>query len=356
MAASRTTAVGVALAVDDDQGAGAGVVGTAQRLGERGVGLDGDGAPGEGAGLEVGEALAQPGHAQAVARAGPDDGGEDRGEQGVGEGVGAADLGAGVAEGPGVGEQRQADEDGDGERAADPGGGDGAGHGPAGDLPDDGAQHPAAVQRQAGQQVEDGDDEVGDHQAGEQDAGDRAGLDQLHADVEDPGEDEGEQRADEGEDEFPAGGLGLLLDLRDAAEELQLDAAYGQLEAQGGDGVGQLVDEHRGVEGDGEEEGDEVAGGAELGQHPLQLAAEDPGDEGGDEEPAGGDVDGHAEGAAHQDAAAGPPLARRRVARARCPARAARAAGAARTPRGPAASRSRPRRPLIEYGLRPCSA
>ena len=79
----------------------------------------------------------------------------------------------------------------------------------------------------------------------------------------------------------------------------------GQFEAERGDGVGEFVDEDGGVEGDREEERDEVAGGAELGQHAVELAAEDPGDEGGDEEPAGGDVDGHAEGAAHQDAAAG---------------------------------------------------
>ena len=204
-----------------------------------------------------------------------------------------------------MGEQREADEDGDGERAADPGGGDGAAHRPAGDLPDDGAEHAAAVEREAGQQVEDGDDEVGDHQAGEEHAGDRAGLDGLDGEVEDAGQDEGEQGADEGEHELAARGLGLLLDLGDAAEELELDAADGEFEAEGGDGVGEFVDEDGGVEGDREEEGDEVAGGAEFGQDAVELAAEDPGDEGGDEEPAGGDVDGYAEGTAHEDAAAG---------------------------------------------------
>ena len=81
----------------------------------------------------------------------------------------------------------------------------------------------------------------------------------------------------------------------------------GQLEAQGGDGVGEFVDQDGGVEGDREEEGDEVADGAEFGQDAVELAAEHPGDEGGDEEPAGRDVDGHAEGAAHQEAAAGLP-------------------------------------------------
>ena len=58
---------GVALAVDDDEGAGAGLVGAAQGLGERGVGLDRDGAAGQGAGAELGQVLAQAGHAQAVA-------------------------------------------------------------------------------------------------------------------------------------------------------------------------------------------------------------------------------------------------------------------------------------------------
>ncbi|MDF9802701.1 hypothetical protein M2436_001248 [Streptomyces sp. HB372] len=187
---------------------------------------------------------------------------------------------------------------------ADPGGGDGAAHGLAGDLPDDGAEHPAAVQGQAGQQVEGGHDEVGDHQAREQDAGDRAGLDELHRTVEDAAQDQGQERSDEGEDELAAGRLALLLDLRDAAEELELDTADRELVAQCGDRVGQFVDEHGGVEGDGEEQGDEIAGGAQLGQHAVELAAEHPGDQRGDDEPAGGDVDGHAEGPAHEQAAA----------------------------------------------------
>ena len=119
-----------------------------------------------------------------------------------------------------------------------------------------------------------------------------AGFHGLHGDVEEACEDEGEEGADEGEDEFAAGGLGFLLDLGDAAEELELDAADREFEAEGGDGVGEFVDEYGGVEGDGEEEGDEVAGRAEFGQDAVELAAEDPGDEGGDKEPAGCYVDG----------------------------------------------------------------
>lgn len=138
----------------------------------------------------------------------------------------------------------------------------------------------------------------------EEDAGDGGGVDGLHAEVEESGEGEGEEGADEGEDEFAAGGLGFLLDLGDSAEELELDAAHREFEAEGGDGVREFVDEDGGVEGDGEEEGDEVADGAEVGQDPVELVAEDPGDEGGDEEPAGRDVDGHAEGAAHEESAA----------------------------------------------------
>ncbi|GAA3240801.1 hypothetical protein GCM10020256_63200 [Streptomyces thermocoprophilus] len=250
--------------------------------------MDGDGAAGEGAGAEFGQVFAEAGDAEAVAGAGPDDRGEDGGEQRVGDGVHADAVLGGRAEGAGLGEQGQADEDGDGEGAADPGGGDGAAHGAAGDLPDDGAEHAATVQGEAGQQVEGGDDQVGDHQAGEEDAGYGAGFDGLEGEVEEAGEDQGEQGADEGEHEFAAGGLGFLLDLGDAAEELQLDAAHGEFEADRGDGVGQLVDEDGGVEGDGEEEGDEVAGGSEFGEHAVELAAEHPGDEGGDEEPAGG--------------------------------------------------------------------
>lgn len=59
---------GFAVGVDDDEGAGAGLVGAAEGLGERGVGLDGDRAPGEGAGLEFGQVFAQAGHAEAVRR------------------------------------------------------------------------------------------------------------------------------------------------------------------------------------------------------------------------------------------------------------------------------------------------
>lgn len=258
--------------------------------------------------------LAQAGHAQAVAGAGPDDRGEDGGQQGVHDGV-HADVVHGVgAERTGLGEPREPDQDGDGEGAADPGGGDGAGHRPAGDLPDDRAEHAATVEGQAGEQVEGGHDEVGDHQAGQQDAGDRTGLDGTEGAVEDAGEDEGEQRSDEGQHELPPWRLGLLLDLGDPAEELQLDTAHGQLEAERGHGVGELVDKDGGVEGDREEEGDEVAGGAELGQHPVELSAEHPGDQRGDQEPAGGDIDGHAERPAHEQPAAGVLGALRRTA------------------------------------------
>ncbi len=204
-----------------------------------------------------------------------------------------------------MGEQREPDEDGDGQTAPDPRGGDGTAHRPAGDLPHDGAEHPAAVQGQAGQQVERGDDEVGDHQSGEQHAGHGARLDELQGDEEESAQHEREQGAHEGEDELTPRGLGLLLDLRDTAEELELDPADRQLVAQGDDGVGELVDEHGGVEGDREEEGHQVARGAEPRQHAVELAPEHPGDQGGDDEPAGRHVDGYAEGAAHEDAAAG---------------------------------------------------
>ena len=67
----------------------------------------------------------------------------------------------------------------------------------------------------------------------------------------------------------------------------------------------QFVDEHGGVEGDREEERDEVAGHAEFGQDAVELAAEYPGDECGDEEPAGRHVHGDSEGASHEQATAG---------------------------------------------------
>lgn len=68
--------------------------------------------------------------------------------------------------------------------------------------------------------------------------------------------------------------------------------------------MGQFVDEYGGVEGDREEERDQVARAAEFGEHAVELTAEDPGDEGCDDEPAGGDIDRHTEGTAHEDATA----------------------------------------------------
>ena len=49
----------------------------------------------------------------------------------------------------------------------------------AGDPPDRGGQHPAAVQRQAGQQVEHADEQVAQHQGSGQQAADRARVEQL---------------------------------------------------------------------------------------------------------------------------------------------------------------------------------
>ncbi len=94
-------------------------------------------------------------------------------------------------------------------------------------------------------------------------------------------EDEGEQWCGEGRRELQARVLGLLLDLRDAAE-LQLDPA-----PPGGSTAATVASSWtrtEGVEGDREEEGHEVAQGAEFGQHAVELAAEHPGDQRGHEE------------------------------------------------------------------------
>ena len=124
-----------------------------------------------------------------------------------------------------------------------------AGARPPGDLPDAGPQHPAAVQRQAGQQVEDADDQVGEISCVDQHAGRPCRGDDLVTSAEptpaSTSESSGPAAATS---ELPAGRRRLLLDLGDAAERVQQDPADRQLEGAGHHAVAQLVDEHRGVE------------------------------------------------------------------------------------------------------------
>ena len=168
-----------------------------------------------------------------------------------------------------------------------------------GDLPDDGPQHAAAVERQAGQQVEDGHDDVGHHELPDQRAGHpvRRDLGQAPADR---AECQGKRRARAGHDELAAGGRCLPLDLRDAAERVEQDAAHRQAEAPGHHRVGQLVHEHGDVEQDHEGGGDHVPRVA--AQRGGQVVGVDDDEDAGDDEPVRRHVHGDAERPRHDEA------------------------------------------------------
>ena len=96
----------------------------------------------------------------------------------------------------------------------------------AGELPDRRPQHPAAVERQPGHQVEHADDQVGARPAPPRRAraGRRAATKQQAQDDQ-PDRQRG-QRPDHRDPRTPARGrVGLAVDLGDAAEEVQGDRA-----------------------------------------------------------------------------------------------------------------------------------
>ena len=127
-------------------------------------------------------------------------------------------------------QERQAEQD-DGDAAADPAGDHRAGVAAAGGPPDRGRHHPAAVQRQAGQQVEDADQQVAQHQGPGEQAAHRAGVEQLADPEGDRRQQQRDQRPGHGDPGLAARGLGRPLDLRDAAEQVQADPAHRQARA-----------------------------------------------------------------------------------------------------------------------------
>ncbi len=110
-----------------------------------------------------------------------------------------------------------------------------------GQLPDDGPQHTPAIERKAGDQVEESQDEVDFHQIEGRSSQDRELLPEEVDGAEKAGEGEADDRAGNGNAELRARGLGLTGNLGDAAEGEQSDALDGDMVAHGDDRMTQLV-------------------------------------------------------------------------------------------------------------------
>ena len=141
---------------DGDQAAGVGLPGPADGLGERQVVGHGERPAGQPSGDQCGQLAARLGRGERRRGGRPEEQRDHGGQHEV------EDVGGG-AEQPLL-EQRPGQR-GDGGHAAGPGGHDRALEHVAGRPPDRGLEHPAAVQRQPGNEVEDADDEVGPGEA-----------------------------------------------------------------------------------------------------------------------------------------------------------------------------------------------
>ena len=187
-----------------------------------------------------------------------------------------------------VGEHEQ------GRDPAAPAGHDGALVRAAGDLPDQRAQHPAAVERQPRHQVQDADDEVRPGQSlGGQVEQRAVGGQDRQRDRGDADRERG-QRADHRDAELAAGGVRLAVDLGDAAEEVQRDGPDRQAVVLGHQRVRGLVQQHREVEQHREREAGDVLPGAETGLDLLDGRGQHHRDDRRDEQPRGPHQDVHA--------------------------------------------------------------
>ena len=114
----------------------------------------------------------------------------------------------------------------------------------AGDRPDDRAKHAPAVEREAGQQVEEREREVDGREIREQRGRDSPARRQAREDEEHAGQDQARQWPDEGDPELISRRRGLLLDAADASKDEEGDAPDRQATTLGDDRVAELVDEH----------------------------------------------------------------------------------------------------------------
>ena len=166
----------------------------------------------------------------------------------------------------------------------------------AGALPRDGAQDASAVEGEAGEDVEHGEDDVDEREVLQHRSEGRVASACKHGEAED---DEGEGEAGGGsgggDEELLAGGAGLAGEMRDAAEDEEGDAGHGQSAADGDHRVGELVQQHRHEHEDGGRDPEEpVASHASLVALGEEPGREQESDNPQDEEPGGVDLDGDA--------------------------------------------------------------
>ena len=110
-----------------------------------------------------------------------------------------------------------------------------------GDLPDSRGERCAAVERQAGQQVQDAERDVHPRDREEEEPGRGVGIDMRIADPGDPADHDVHQRAGDGDEEAARRRLRLRAELGDAHEPVHGDGIDLELEALRHQGVAQLV-------------------------------------------------------------------------------------------------------------------
>lgn len=142
----------------------------------------------------------------------------------------------------------------------------------------------AAVEREAGEQVERGHQRVGPGERDDQEMGD---IGQTELQRAPPGD--GEQRvgqgSDDGDDRAAGRGAVLTGERRVTAPEIGDDLVHLETAPLAGQRVGGLVHEHRDQQADDIGQRHDVGQTAELGQRPLHLRAERRHDDDRDEHP-----------------------------------------------------------------------
>ena len=199
------------------------------------------------------------------------------------------------AEGP-LAHEQEDDAQGDespGEHLAGAGGDTGGLAEAARALPGDGAQDASAVEGEAGEDVEHGEDDVDEGEVLQHRSQGRGAAAGEPGEAED---DEGEGEAGGGsgggDEELLAGGTGLAREVGDAAEDEQRDAGHGQPATDGDHRMGELVQEHgHEHEHGGHDSEQPVARDASLEALGEEAVREQEGDNPQDEEPGGVNLD-----------------------------------------------------------------
>jgi len=134
----------------------------------------------------------------------------------------------------------------DGEAGADAGGDPGSSAQAPRPAPEGGPQQAPPVEREPGDEIEDPDRSVGHGQINHEGLR-RAGGDRLQRDEcpQGGGEPEAREWSHDGDQKFGARGRRLVLEVRDAAEDVQRDASHLEAVGMGHQRVGQFVEQHR---------------------------------------------------------------------------------------------------------------